>query len=472
MTISSLKPFFYLNEPASRSKAKYQTGFFLRRFQPYIKQRQIIAAQEGRGAVIIGQIPIANEQCNLINLIKKNGMVVSCADYSELFSLGNSLNIIPSSRWSDFNIMHHQLPSTDSNIPHADLVCHTLQKMLDIYHQGGNIYIHCTPGATRSNLIAILFKCITHPLNSHDDFNVADIFNLTINELQLAVNNQQRLFGITLLNKFKGSYYISPPKTEEVHADFKDEERVYVTEECLKEIAQEPCFKFLCQQAYQNPHAFPIINKFTQSLYEFAENNVTDVSSDEIYQVAFNNLTSEERTLIVNVMKLYEKCQYLTNTVKNHIPILSPTLDFNEKIINSFLSYEEMIFWVKTITNYLDEPDNEGHSLEYKKLYDHAITIGNPALRKLGISMMVLGIAIVSISLITISIAVGGPWSVGFLLLASSCLGGLGIGMGKLMHSVGRPDELCSAFLEWDTGVKKCDDFPYQAPQEAGYGNK
>ncbi|MDP3268786.1 MAG: hypothetical protein Q8M40_07015, partial [Legionella sp.] len=310
--------------------------------------------------------------------------------------------------------------------------------------------------------------------DNNDDLNFIEHFHLAIKELELDLNEHQRLLGIELLTKYKESFFISYSSIKYPKYNLMNQMISSNAEKCLSEIVQEPYFKFLCQQAYQNPHAFPIINKFTQSLYTFAESNGADTTRDAIYQAAVNNLTKEEGALIVDTINLYEESQLLMDIANNNMYLLIPTLDFNEKVINSFLSYKEKIFWVKTISNYLDEPDNDHFFHEYQKLYNHALTSGNSALRKLGISMMVLGIAIVSISLITISIAVGGPWSVGFLLLASSCLGGLGIGMGKLMHSVGAPDKLCSAFLQWDDLVKKCesDNFPYQAPQEAGYGNK
>ncbi|MGL6037150.1 MAG: protein-tyrosine phosphatase family protein [Legionella sp.] len=478
MEVNLLEPFFSLTQPEFGAQVIYGSSHFFHRVQSSISwsvYNEIIPSSNGRGSLTIGQIPIDDFHDDLLKKLPPKALVVSCTEGFELAGIGTRYKVIPPYTWSHYGIDHHHLPFTDFSADSSfGLIIDTLEKMKTVHRAGDPIYIHCKAGRGRSGIVAVLFYCLTNDellkKLSEDHTQAGAILDAVISHLQkthpqLKIGSKKKSLGLSVLNYYT-TYWNDPNSSENSDSFGLFAKQNHIIEQgkelspCdyLRTISQSPGYKFIIDQAYKNPDIFHVIQKFLGVIYEGAK--AREGAKETIFDVEIGLKTAlasmsekSEQKILLSLYALYNIKNEFTNVLATQ-PQLIRDLGFElcNKIIDSTASYEQKINWLGRTRDCLADPSNKNID-EYIIAANNALNTGNVALRTIGLVMLLVGIAFITITLIA-SCTAGGILAASLVITAGVSFGGLGLGLGSALYGLGKSDGVADASKHFISMVK------------------
>lgn len=268
------------------------------------------ASLKNRGKLILGQIPLADFQQDLVPMLKENGLVVSCNDCFELTGTGTVFDVIAPYKWSAYAIQHHHLPFTDfSDNASLALIMQALEKMREVHKKNGNIYLHCKAGRSRSGLVAALFICLQENSSQLKTAKTeADIEKMlfrtvqkiALNRPQISVGSKKMKLGVQVLKA-----YIARWKDKSSQSDLLNlsSGNSLSKPEQIATFAQTDFYKFLWCHAFQNPGDFFTIKKLAAAIHTYA---TTAVDTADFFSASLATLSEKEQRLIHELDELHQ----------------------------------------------------------------------------------------------------------------------------------------------------------------------
>lgn len=456
MKHSAFQTLFSLYEPSRLLKITGSVSHFFPRMSSTSvidTFNVIIKATEVTGEVVCGQIPLFPLQRSLVERLAENSLVVSCVDHAELAGVGTLSSAIPTYIWSCHNIDHHHLPFTD-NLCSIDpiLVIETLQKMLAVHQNKGSIYIHCKPGSTSSALLSTLFKSTTDESIkkqliavqnvSEVEISVRTIFSKICPKTYLETAKLN--LGVAVLKHYI-SYWKGLHKEKQlfdVPVDSKDKFNSY---QVLSIIAQSDEYKFLWDQAYKNPVIFPVIKSFAEGIYDQVNQNPMHVLIiDELILSVINQLPNKDRLVIKDLHTLYLSYEHFSKEIAKYPQAVKVNgLNLLNKILKSNLNYGKKTWLLKISAEFLQNPIT--NRINYEKVLENSIKKPCIMLQAIGGSMMVLGAAVIMVSLVAGILASGGALAIIFATVGAAAFGAFETGIGMLVYNRGVSDGVTKA---------------------------
>ncbi|MBA3536796.1 MAG: dual specificity protein phosphatase family protein [Tatlockia sp.] len=427
MSKSDYLSFFSLPEIGISDKVFFGVSHFFNRAKVRVgceNYDEILHNSNNNGRLLLGQLPVDTFITDLLKELSTKGLIVSCIEPYEGAGSSTVIDVIKPFAWQPAGIDHYHLPFIDfSDEVNPVLALEALAKILEVYQDGGTVYIHCKAGRSRSPLIATLFMAI----------------------LELKVNNQRKYDEETLGRLLRRK--IAKLTTQRPQTSI-DEEKINQGVKILKLYLQNPALNLDLEEAYtQSPGFFA---KLTQAphfkaLWYFAYNNSQYLACmqtimDELYHDPLNvlaalNLKTYEDSELVQACKEISK-EESGRSVLNHLkhfllmhkdPEFQPgpsrltnaykqfndalgKYDYADNVINSarelqsdiFLSperNEDKVLWLESTAKFLNDPINCAQA--YYKNAENAVLSDNPAIRRLGQSMVIFG----AVTLATIFLA-------------------------------------------------------------------
>ncbi|RUR13063.1 dual specificity protein phosphatase family protein [Legionella sp. km772] len=460
MKLSAFKPFFSFPESHWSPKIIYGLTHFYNRTRTYFDWDSfniIKPTTDTHGELLLGQIPITSFRELLVKKLSGKGLVVSCNDNFELSGVGALCNIIPPHIWAYYDIEHQHLPFTDfaSNAdPH--LVIQTLEKMSAVYNNMGSVYIHCKAGRSRSALITALFLCVNEEsikqklVQAKDDSALEQILIDTVNEIQsirsqVSVEKDKLTLGTQVLKHYI-SYWTKQHSRLDLFTPVEEKEEELSAHQILNRIAQSDEYKFVWDQAYKNPSIFSIVKDFAENIYsKIASNPDQTFSIDELIAAVVLKIEEDKQKVILDLHEFYLENEKFISEINKYPNIIQNLgLDLLYKILKSNISYSEKTSWLKKTTCFLSEPSLdklEKYNIEIQAALIHP----SLSLQIIGGVMVVLGAAVVMVSLIAGALASGGFFGIALATFAASSFGAFQITIGKLVYEHGSSDHIARA---------------------------
>lgn len=452
MHLSVFKPFFSFVEPLWSSAFTYGATHFYNQARAIIDWHSynlIKTASEQQGAVFLGQMPVKSFRDALVKKLAGNGLVVSCNDQFELAGIGAFSNIIPPHSWTYYTVDHQHLPFTDYDSNAApSLIIVTLQKMIEVHNKGGAIYIHCKAGRSRSALIAALFLCISDEgnkkklLHSEGDQQVEELLRAKIVQLkseraQVSVDNAKIGLGVRVLKQYI-KYWHGAHSSPYKFTLFSYDDNKLTAYQALNTIAQSDEYKFVWDQAYRNTSIFPTVKTFAAGIYNYVEKHEGQLFDiDQLIRFVLQDMDENEIQIIKNLHDTYVvKEEYIKLIKKYSTTIQNFGLELLHEILKSDLSYSEKTAWLAKTNAFLERPVSE-RLAQYKKEIQPALTHPSRTLQAIGGVMMLLGAAVMLVSVVGAFLIGGGFSSIVLGSFGVAAFGGFQCVIGKMIYDHG-----------------------------------
>ena len=460
MNLSAFQPFFYVTQPSLSAQFSDGASFFFNNLRTYTDWKSfsvIKSASEDTGEIVLGQITIGKFHNSLVKKLENNGLVISCNDYFELSGVGSIFNVIAPYTWSYYNIAHHHLPFTNfSNKTDPFLVIQTLQKMLDVHNNNGTIYIHCMAGRSRSALISALFTCISKVdlqnklLNASNDRDLSEILLSAVKQIrkhrdQIWVGRAKLALGIDVLKQYI-AFWKGEHQEPSVFNLVKTADNALNASQCLSAISQSCEYKFIWDQAYKRSELFKSIQKFAENIYLYVEERKDQAFIiDQLIQSVYQQMMPNDQEIIQQLHSVYLASEAFMDQIKKHpVHVQALGIDLLDKILKSGCAYKKKTECLNQTTDYLENPSAKNLELYYKQLQSIFVS-RNIALQIIGAAMMLLGMAVIMVSLVDACFATAGTFGIAMATLGASALGCFEIGIGKLVYDYGASDGVAQA---------------------------
>jgi hypothetical protein len=453
MPKSDYLSFFSLPEIGISDKVFFGVSHFFNRAKVragWENYNEIVHSSDNKGRLLLGQLPVDTFITDMLKELSPYGLIVSCIEPYEGAGSASVIDVIKPFAWQQVGIDHYHLPFIDfSDDVNPALALEALAKMLEVYQGGGTVYVHCKAGRSRSPLIVTLFMVI-----------------LELNKNDRRVYDEKILRR--LLNKKIAKLTTQRPQTS------IDEDKVNLGVKILQLYLQNPVLNLDLQEPYTQSAKF--FAKLTQAphfkaLWHFAYNNAQyladmQIIMDELYNeplnvlAALNAMTYEDSDLVQACKKIGkdESGRLVLNQIKHFLfmhkdPEFQPgpsklsnaykqfndairNYDYADNVINSarqlqsdiFLAperNEDKVLWLESTARFLNDPISCANA--YYRKAENAVLSDNPAIRRLGKSMVIFGAitlttiflaGVISSSTVTLPIIISiGLASLAFILL-------------------------------------------------------
>lgn len=459
MTLSLLKPFFYLTPPPSLPiPPGYNAHSFFNQIGTYAQKEYfsiIYPASADGDKLLIGQSTIDATHQDLIKKPGKNALIISCNEYFESAAADSFFKVIAPYTWAYPHTAHHHLPlASTPNQENLFLITHTLEQMSKVHRNKGTIYIHHQSNRSSSALLTTLFTCISNEqikqqlITAQDTQEIERIVGVASAQAEIPINEAQRALGIAVLQHYK-AYWNNKKEAQERVTTL---EKKIMCFNALSTLAQSSEYKFIWDQAYKNPDIFPIVQNFTQNLYQLAEKKeqtgqvfTSDQLIDAVLAEMEHHQKQSDKRVILQLQTLYRTSEELMQTISFYPKAIEPLgLDLLKNILKSEHSYVKKIELLLTILTYVKNPSAE-HLKTYHQHLKSSLVIPNDAMQIIGVSMMILGTAIAITAVVASCLASGGIFTLAMASLGACTLGAFSICIGKLMYDWGCIDEVAQA---------------------------
>ncbi|MBA2709102.1 MAG: dual specificity protein phosphatase family protein [Tatlockia sp.] len=418
MPKSDYLSFFTHPEISFPNKAYFGVSHFFNRTKVrmgWVNYDEIVPAHLDKGRILLGQLPVDTFTTDMLSELLPGGLIVSCNESYELAGVATVVPVTPPFSWQPVGIDHHHLPFIDfSDEVHPHLVLEALAKIMEVYHRGGTVYIHCKAGRSRSPLIAsLVLYFIEHSSSPIQDYTVetlraslnAKIAALTEQRPQTKIDDDKINLGVRVLQL----YLANPvPKLDLQAKEYTQSSKFF------SKLTQSPQFKSLWHFAYNNSQYLADMQTIMETLYQeplkvLAVLNNFKNNYCELSEAIKNILKNESGRLVLyqfknclNILKdpsfqaeetrlsqAYQQFNDALSKYRKTKEVMHVARQLQSDIFLSPERNEDKISWLQSSAKFLNDPIKYANS--YFSDAENAVLSDNPALRRLGKSMLVIG---------------------------------------------------------------------------------